>query len=93
MISFEWSSGRKGNHLNSYNSTSRNECLPILARRFSECGNDLELGNDVEVFKLQPQSDHLFAEGGEVVPVGFADLFDQSVKASRFSSCPASAVN
>src|SRR6516165_11596970 len=54
-------------------------------QEISTCGSKGKLGNDVEVFKLQPESDHLLAEGGEVVLVGFADLFDQAVKASRFS--------
>jgi hypothetical protein len=58
--------------------------LPILARRFSGCGNEGELGNEVEVFKFQSQSDHLFTEGGEIVLVGFADFFDRAVKAKPF---------
>lgn len=66
--------------------TSINKCLPILARNLeiSTCGSKGKLGNDVEVFKLQPESDNLLAEGGEVVLVGFADLFDQAVKAESF---------
>jgi len=50
--------------------------LANSGKKFSTCGSKRKLGNDVEVFKLQPESDHLLAEGGEIVLVGFADLFD-----------------
>ena len=46
--------------------------------------NHGELGNDVEVFELEAESDDLLAEGSEVVLVGSADFFDEAVCSKPF---------
>ena len=58
-------------------STYINRSLPNLAK-LSACRR-CQCGNDVEFFEFEAEGDDLFAERGEVVLVGVADLFDQAV--------------
>ena len=39
------------------------------------------MGDDVKLLEFEAQGDDLFAEGGEIVLVGFADLLDESMDA------------
>jgi len=58
--------------------------LAKFGKTMSTCGNKGELGNDVELFRFESKSDRLFAECGEIVLVGSADLLDQAVNAEPF---------